>query len=141
MSCGHSFCDGCLKKGSAVGKKCEICQKRNEIDSAKLGESPIAKMFIKMHISEICIAAEKEFEKAFKTVKGKIRSEFNARTASYKYYSCIEFKDVFFLFIHEILVGDLKFWKFLMGLKNQILNCKLNSLQIKLKSFLIFDQL
>jgi hypothetical protein len=72
MSCGHSFCDGCLKKGSAVGMKCEICQKLNAIDSAKLGESPIAKMFIKMNISEICFAAEKEFEKAFETVKGKI---------------------------------------------------------------------
>jgi hypothetical protein len=47
MSCGHSFCDGCLEKGSAFGMKCEICQKLNEIDYAKLGESVIAKMFKK----------------------------------------------------------------------------------------------
>jgi hypothetical protein len=50
MSCGHSFCDGCLEKESAAGIKCEIRHKLNEI----------------------CVAAEKEFEKAFETVKGKI---------------------------------------------------------------------
>ena len=71
LSCGHSFCKDCLKTANAIGIKCEICGKINEIDSSKLDESPIVKKFIKMQITEICKEAENEFEKCINKIKGK----------------------------------------------------------------------
>jgi hypothetical protein len=125
LSCGHSFCKDCLKTSNAVGMKCEICGKLNEIDSSKLDESPIVKRFIKIQIDDICKAAENEFEKCIKKIKESI-SIINSETDTQIKYAKDEI---------EIRVESLKSE---LDLLNDKLQARLDNLKIQLSKWVFF---